>query len=308
MQVPVKYSGEYMPQDMSGKYCLVTGANSGIGKEISLALLKTGAHVTMVCRDPGRGKGALEEIRYRSGNKSADLIIADLASQKQIRAAGRDYLDRYDKLHVLVNNAGIVMDNRVLTEDGIEMTFAVNYLAYFLLTNLLIGVLKNSAPSRVVNLSSMAHRAAKIDFDNLQGEKGYTRDSSYARSKLADILFTYELARRLERTGVTVNCVCPGAVYSTLWEESSKIVNGFFKLFMKGPEEGARLPVYLARSPEVEGISCRYFQTKQHLKFQHVNPRGTITRSSMETYKTDVAKKLWAISEKLTGQFSNGYI
>jgi retinol dehydrogenase 14 len=304
----MKYSGEYMPQDMSGKYCLVTGANSGIGKEIALGLLKMGTHVTMVCRDPGRGKAALEDIRYRSGNESVNLIVADLASQRQIRAAAREYIDRYDKLHVLVNNAGIVMDNRVLTEDGVEMTFAVNYLAYFLLTNLLTGVLKNSAPSRVVNLSSMAHRAAKIDFDNLQGEKGYTRDASYAQSKLADILFTYELARRLEGTGVTVNCVCPGGVYSTLWEDSSKIVNGFFKLFMKGSEEGATLPIYLACSPEVEGISCRYFQTKQHLKFQHVNPHGTITRSSKETYKTDVAKKLWTISEKLTGQFSNGHI
>jgi retinol dehydrogenase 14 len=297
-----------MLQDMNGKYCLVTGANSGIGKEIALGLLKMGAHVTMLCRDPGRGKAALEDIRHISGNRSVDLIVADLASQKQVRAAASTYLDRYEKLHVLVNNAGIVMDSRVLTEDGIEMTFAVNYLAYFLLTNLLIGILKNSAPSRVVNLSSMAHRAARIDFDNLQGEKGYNRDASYAQSKLADILFTYELAKRLEGTGVTANCVCPGGVCSTLWEDSSKIVNGFFKLFMKGPEEGARLPLYLACSPEVEGISCRYFQTRQHLKFQHVNPRGTITRSSTETYKMDVAKKLWAISEKLTGPFSNGNI
>ena len=297
----MKYSGEYMLQDMSGKYCLVTGANSGIGKEISLGLLKMGAHVTMVCRDPERGKAALEEVRYRSGNESVNLIVADLSSQKQIRAAAGDYLNRYDKLHVLVNNAGIVMDNRVLTEDGMEMTFAVNYLAYFFLTNLLIGVLKNSSPSRVVNLSSMAHRAARMDFDNLQGEKGYNRDVSYARSKLATILFTYELARRLDGTDVTANCVCPGGVYSTLWEDSSKIVNGLFKLFMKGPEEGARLPVYLACSPEVEGISCRYFQTRQHLKFQHVNPHGSITRSSMETYKMAVAKKLWAVSEKLTG-------
>ncbi len=290
-----------MPQDMSGKYCLVTGANSGIGKEISLGLLKMGAHVTMLCRDLGRGQAALEEIREGSGNKSVDLIIADLASQRQIRKAAHDYQDRYEKLHVLVNNAGIVMDKRVLTEDGIEMTFAVNYLACFLLTNLLINTLKNSSPARVVNLSSMAHRAATIDFNNLQGEKTYNRDASYAQSKLADILFTYELARRLEGTGVTVNCVCPGGVYSTLWEDSSKIVNGFFKLFMKGTEEGARLPVYLACSPEVEGISSKYFQTGQHLRFQHVNPKGTITRSSAETYKTDVAKKLWAVSEKLTG-------
>jgi NAD(P)-dependent dehydrogenase (short-subunit alcohol dehydrogenase family) len=290
-----------MLQDMSGKSCLVTGANSGIGKEIALGLLKMGAEVTMLCRDPGRGKAVMEELKDRSGSKSVDLIIADLSSQKQVRAAAQAYQNAHDKLHVLVNNAGIVMDDRVLTEDGIEMTFAVNYLAYFLLTNQLTSILKSSAPSRVVNMASMAHRAAKLNFDNLQGEKGYNRDSSYALSKLADILFTYELARRLEGTGVTANCVCPGGVYSTLWEDSSKLVNGFFKLFMKGPEEGARLPLYLACSPDIDGVSCRYFQTKQHLKFQRVNERGTAARSSKETYNRDIARKLWEVSEKLTG-------
>lgn len=290
-----------MPQDMSGMSCLVTGANSGIGKEIALGLLKMGAGVTMLCRDPGRGKTAMEDLKNRSGRKSVDLIVADLSSQKQVRAASQAYRQAHAKLHVLVNNAGIVMDDRVLTEDGIEMTFAVNYLAYFLLTNLLVDILKTSAPSRVVNMASMAHMTARIDFDNLQGEKSYSRDAAYARSKLADILFTYELARRLEGTGVTANCVCPGAVYSTLWEDSSKIVDGLFKLFMKGPEQGARLPLYLACSPDVEGLSCRYFQTKQHLKFQRVNPRGTAARSSKETYDRDIAGKLWAVSEKLTG-------
>jgi retinol dehydrogenase 14 len=290
-----------MLQDLTGKFCLVTGANSGIGKEISLGLLKLGARVTMLCRDPARGKEAMEDIRKHSGNGSVDLIIADLASQKQIRAAAQEYLGKYDKLHILVNNAGIVMDNRVLTGDGIEMTFAVNYLAYFMLTNLLAGVLERSAPARVINMTSMAHKTVKLDFDNLQGEKRYSRDISYAQSKLADIMFTYEFARRMEGTGVSVNCVCPGAVYSTLWEDSSRIVNGFFKLFMKGPEEGARLPLYLACSPDVEGLSCRYFQTGQHLKFQKVSARGTEGRSSSETYDKALAAKLWQVSEKLTG-------
>jgi NAD(P)-dependent dehydrogenase (short-subunit alcohol dehydrogenase family) len=290
-----------MLQNMSGKSCLVTGANSGIGKEIALGLLKMGAEVTMVCRNPGRGKAAMEELKDRSGSKSVGLIIADLSSQKQVRAAAQAYRAAHGTLHVLVNNAGIVMDDRVLTEDGIEMTFAVNYLAYFLLTSLLIDVLKSSAPSRVVNMASMAHMTARLDFDNLQGEKAYNRDAAYARSKLADILFTYELAGKLEGTGVTANCVCPGGVYSTLWEDSSKIVNGFFRLFMKGPGEGARLPLYLACSPDLEGISSRYFQTKQHLKFQRVDPRGTAARSSKETYDRDIARKLWEVSEKLTG-------
>jgi NAD(P)-dependent dehydrogenase (short-subunit alcohol dehydrogenase family) len=248
----------------------------------------------------------MEDLKNLSGSKSVDLIIADLSSQKQVRAAAQAYKNMHDKLHVLVNNAGIVMDDRVLTEDGIEMTFAVNYLAYFLLTNLLIDMLKSSAPSRVVNMASMAHRAAKLNFDNLQGEKGYNRDSSYALSKMSDILFTYELARRLEGTGVTANCVCPGGVNSTLWEDSSKIVNGFFKLFMKGPEEGAMLPLYLACSPDVEGVSCSYFQTKQHLKFQKVNARGTSARSSKETYNRDIARKLWEVSERLTGLSAGG--
>lgn len=290
-----------MLQDMAGKFCLVTGANSGIGKEISLGLLKLGAHVTMLCRDPARGKAAMEDIRKSSGNESVDLIIADLASQKQIRAAAQEYLDKYDKLHILVNNAGIVMDSRVLTEDGMEMTFAVNYLAYFMLTNLLAGILERSAPARVINMTSMAHKTVKLDFENLQGEKRYSRDTSYAQSKLADIMFTYEFARRMDGTWVSVNCVCPGAVYSTLWEDSSKMVNGFFKLFMKGPEEGASLPLYLACSPEVDGLSCRYFQTGQHLKFQKVSTGRTAARSSSETYDHAIADRLWQVSEKLTG-------
>lgn len=293
-------------KDMGGKYCLVTGANAGIGKEIALGLARLGAHVTMICRDPGRGKAAMEEIIRLSGKDSVDLIVADLSSQRQIRGAVKEYLSKYDKLHVLVNNAGIVMDNRVLSEDGIELTFAVNYLAYFLLTNLLTDILKQSMPSRVINITSMAHRAAKLDFDNLQGEKKFTRDMSYAQSKLADIVFTYEYARRMEGTGVTSNCVCPGAVYSTLWEDSSRLINGLFKFLMKGPGEGAQLPLYLACSSELEGQTSKYFQTGQHLKFQKVNVSRTCKRSSKETYDRKVAQRLWQVSEQLTGLTGTG--
>ncbi len=290
-----------MNWDINGKYCMVTGASSGIGREIAAGLAAKGAHVAMVCRDKVRGMSAMQEIVGSTGNNNVEVMLADLSSQRQIRELARDYQTAHPALHVLVNNAGVIMDNRVLTQDGLEMTFAVNYLAYFMLTNLLAGLLKSSVPARIVNLTSAVHRTVSLDFNNLQGEKHYNRDLAYAQSKLADAVFSHELGRRLEGTGVTVNCVCPGAVSSRLWENSSKIVNEVFKSLMKGPQEGARLPLYLASSPELEGLTCRYFQTGQHLKLARVNIKGTMTRSSAETYDKEVAVKLWEISEKLTG-------
>lgn len=294
-------SVEQLSWDISGKSCIVTGASSGIGREIAAGLAAKGAHVVMVCRDPDRGKKAMDEIRLASGNSNLELLLADLSSRQQIKDLVRDYRTGHSSLHVLVNNAGVIMDDRVLTADGIEMTFAVNYLAYFMLANLLVDMLKASAPARVVNLTSMVHRTVSLDFNNLQGEKRYNRDLSYAQSKLADIVFSHELGRRLEGTGVTVNSVCPGAVSSRLWENSSRIVNGIFKSFMKGPQEGAKLPVYLVSAPELNGLTCRYFQTGQHLKTARVNTKGTMTRSSGETYNHDVADRLWKMSERLTG-------
>lgn len=290
-----------MQDNMSSKHCVVTGASSGIGKEIALGLAQRGASVIMVCRDADRGHEALEEIRQKSGSKSLELFLADLSSQHQIRRVAAAVKLKYEELHVLVNNAGVVMDKRVLTEDGIEMTFAVNYLAYFMLTNLLVNLLKAGAPSWVVNIASMAHRSAKMDFANLQSEKRYNRDTAYAQSKLADILFTYELGRRLEGTGVTVNAVCPGGVSSRLWENSNPVINYFFKTFMKGPKQGASLPIYLASSSEVEGLSGKYFQTREHLKFQNVRSRGAMCKTSSLSYDPRTAWSLWEISEKLTG-------
>jgi NAD(P)-dependent dehydrogenase (short-subunit alcohol dehydrogenase family) len=290
-----------MSWEISGKYCMVTGASSGIGREIAAGLAAGGAHVAMVCRDKARGTAAMQEIISATGNRGVEVLLADLSSQRQIRELARSYQSGHPALHVLVNNAGVIMDNRALTEDGIEMTFAVNYLAYFLLTNLLLDLLKKSAPARIVNLTSMVHRTVSLDFHNLQGEKHYNRDLAYAQSKLADAVFSHDLGRRLEGTGVSVNCVCPGAVSSRLWENSSRIVNGIFKSFMKGPREGAKLPVYLASAAELEGLTCRYFQTGQHLRLGRVNTKGTMTRSSAETYDEEVAGKLWTISEKLTG-------
>jgi NAD(P)-dependent dehydrogenase (short-subunit alcohol dehydrogenase family) len=286
---------------LKDRYCMVTGASSGIGREIALGLARRDARVFLVCRDPGRGRAAQEYIRRQSGNNDVHLLMADLSVQDQIRMLAMDYVQQHGVLHLLVNNAGVIMGKRVLTADGIEMTFAVDYLSYFLLTNLLLGALKAGAPSKIVNMTTSLHRMAKLDFGNLQGEKSFGRDSAYARSKLAVVLFTYELARRLEGSGITVNCVCPGACSSTIWSHSSRTIDSFFHALMKGPEQGAVLPLHLACASGVEGLTGRYFETKQHLKITRVNVNGTESKSSHLSYDRETAAKLWEVSERLTG-------
>jgi len=279
---------------------MVTGASDGIGREIALGLARLGAAVVMVCRNPDKGRAATEEIRRKSPDAVLDLMLADLSSQAQVRRLAEGFKQKYRALNVLVNNAGIVMDNRALTEDGVEMTLAVNYLAPFLLTVLLVDVLKAGSPSRIVNMTSMVHRSIHLDLDNLQGEKRYSRDQVYGQSKLADIFLTYELARRLQGTGVTANCVCPGAVASNIWTNSNPVINAFFKL-MKGPQEGARLPLYLASSEEVEGVTGGYFQTRQNLWFEKVRTGNTACPSSRSTYDLKKSAELWEMSKRLTG-------
>ena len=280
---------------------MVTGASSGIGREIALGLARRNATLFLVCRDPGRGRSAQEYIRQQSGNSDVHLLLADLSVQKQVRTLAQDFLQQHGVLHLLVNDAGVIMGKRVLTEDGIEMTFAVDYLSYFLLTNLLLDALRAGAPSKIVNMTTSLHRMAKLDFDNLQGEKSFGRDSAYGRSKLAVVLFTYELARRLEGSGITVNCVCPGACSSAIWSHSSRTMDAFFHALMKGPEQGAVLPLHLACSSGVDGLTGRYFETKQHLKITRVNVKGTDSKSSAVTYNRETAARLWKISEQLTG-------
>lgn len=290
-----------MSWDIKGKYCIVTGASSGIGKAIARGLALSGAYVTIVCRNAVRGGEARDEIIRETGNDRVEVMLADLSSQQQTRELAHKYSNEHPALHLLVNNAGVIMEKRVLTADGIETTFAVNYLAYYMLSNLLLNMLKQSAPSRIVNLTSAVHRTVRLDFANLQGERRYNRDLVYAQSKLADAVFSHELGRRLEGTGVTVNCVCPGAVSSHIWEKSSRLVHGFFNAMMKGPQEGAKVPLYVAISPDLDGVTCCYFQTGQHLKLSRVSTKHTITRSSPETYDREVAARLWRMSEKLTG-------
>jgi NAD(P)-dependent dehydrogenase (short-subunit alcohol dehydrogenase family) len=278
--------------DMSGKICLITGANSGIGKATALGLAQLGATVVMVCRNPHKGEGARQEIQEKSGNADIDLFIADLSSQQAIRQLVQDFQQKYPQLHVLVNNAGSVFNRGKVSPDGIEMTLAVNHLASFLLTNLLLDTIKASVPARIVNVSSVAHAQGFIDLDDLQGKRQYKLMRAYAQSKLANVLFTYTLARRLEGTGVTVNCLHPGAVATNIWTSALPNWLHFLgiidRLFCISPEQGALTSIYLASSPEVEGITGKYFEKCLDIP------------SAKISYDQDIQMRLWAISETLT--------
>ena len=274
---------------MEDKICMITGANSGIGKATAVGLAEMGARIVMVCRNKERGESAQQEIIEKTGNKNVDLLICDLSSQEQIRKLVSEFKQKYHNLHVLINNAGIVLSKRILSVDGIEMNFAVNYLAPFLLSNLLIDVLKKSAPSRIINVSSGVHKMASMDFDDLQGEnKKYGAFKNYGVSKLALTLFTYELSRRLEGARVTVNAVHPGVVRSNLGRDQPAFSRGFQKTFFKSPRKGAATSIYLASSPDVEDLTGKYFIKKQPKK------------SSDESYNEEYAKRLWEISAEMT--------
>ncbi|HEX8185779.1 MAG TPA: SDR family oxidoreductase [Blastocatellia bacterium] len=274
---------------LAGKVCLVTGANSGIGKETAKELAKLGATVVMVCRNRERGKLALDDIRSASGNENIELMLCDLSSQRSIREFASEYEKSHARLDVLVNNAGVYLRKRAETEDGLEATFAINHLGYFLLTNLLLDLVKKSAPARIINVASAAYRFGAIDFDDLQSEKNYRSMVIYSNSKLANVLFTYELARRLDGTGVTANCLHPGAVGTNLFQTLPKAIQSLVKMVTIGPEKGASTSVYLASSPKVEGVTGKYFVKK------------SATRTSASSYNEDTARRLWNVSAKLTG-------
>ncbi len=219
------------PANLSEKIIMVTGANSGIGKEAVLQLAERGARVVMVCRNRERGEPALAEIKAKSGNDTLELMTADFESQQQIRDLADEYKRTHDRLDVLVNNAGLYLSKRHETEDGIEATWAVNHLAPFLLTNLLLDVIKGSAPARIVTVASDAHRAGTLDFDDLEMKEKYRWIAAYAQSKLANVLFTYELARRLEGSGVTATCMHPGTVATGIWNRNKNVLNALLRLF-----------------------------------------------------------------------------
>jgi len=279
--------------DMTRKVCIVTGSNSGIGKETARALAKMGATVVMIVRNPESGEEARREIIEESGNEDVDMLIADLSSMDEVRRVAREFNEKYDRLDVLVNNAGGIFNEYHTTADGNEMTFAVNYLAPFLLTHELLDTLKESAPSRVVNVSSGAHTMGKINFDNLQSEKNYSSFRAYGSAKLMLIMMTYELARRLEDTGVTANVLHPGFVRTDFGRKDGgfgrKLAFKFFSLFGKSPEKGAETPIYLSASPEVDEVTGKYFSNKRPKK------------SSKISYDEELQQKLWQKTEEVLG-------
>ena len=282
---------------MTGKVCLVTGATNGIGKETALALAKMGATTIIVARDPAKGAAVLEEIMRQSGNDGVELMHADLASLDSVRKLAADFQAKHQQLHVLVNNAGVYNIKRSETQDGFEATFGVNHLSHFLLTNLLLDVIKASAPARIINVSSASHKGAKINFDDLQSEKSYRGLSVYGQSKLANVLFTYELARRLEGTNVTANALHPGVVLTGFGANNAGIFRLLFRVFqtvarpfMLSPERGAETSIHLASSPEVEGVTAKYFVKKEPV------PSNDISN------ETDVAQGLWQMSEEMVKQ------
>jgi len=275
---------------MKEKTVLVTGANSGVGKATALALARMGAHVVMLCKNKERGEAAQKEIISDSGSSNVDLMICDLSEMDSEHAFVNDFLLRYNRLNVLVNNAGGYFDRRIATADGYEYTFAANHLGHFLLTNRLLDLIKHSVPARIINVSSNAHQTGHIRFDDLMAEKRYMGWRAYSQVKLANILFTYELDRRLTGTGVTANAVHPGFVNTNFANNTYPFIRPLVRLaqcFARSPEKGAETSIYLASSHEVEGISGKYFFDKKE------------RRSNRESYDEGVAKRLWDISEDL---------
>ncbi|WP_375772617.1 SDR family oxidoreductase [Archangium gephyra] len=282
------------PGTMEGKICFITGATSGIGLESARALARQGATVVLSGRDKGRGEAALAEVRRTVPDAKLDLLLADLTSMASVRQLVSDFQARYSRLDVLLNNAGLILDRRKVTADGFEATFATNHLAHFLLTNLLLDMLKSSGAARVVNVASEGHRFVSLDFlDDPQAERGsYSGTQVYSSSKLANILFSRALAKRLTGTKVTSNSLHPGVVRTGFGHNSEGFFKHLVKLaspFMLSAEGGARTSVYLASAPEVEGVTAKYFA------------KCKVARESKAAQDDAAAEKLWRMSAELVG-------
>lgn len=277
---------------MKNKICLITGGTSGMGLETARAIAKKGARVVIVGRNKEKCENTVAMLKKETGDKNVEYLLADLSSQKEVRKLASKFKKKYKKLHVLVNNAGGFFLTREKSVDDIEMNFALNYLSYFLLTNLLLDVLKDSAPSRIVNVSSAEHLDVELDFDDLESKNKYNGMKAYSKSKLADIIFTYELHRRLENTGVTANTLHPGWVATNIGKNNgliSKLIVPLIQVGAVHPEKGAQTCIQLACSPDLECVSGKYFD------------KGNETNSAECSYDENIAKKLWNISEKMTG-------
>ena len=279
---------------MDGTVCVITGATSGIGRATAKALSGLGATVVLVARDPARAETTVADIVRATGNDRLEVRLADLSSQASVRELAGSFRRDHDRLDVLVNCAGGFYRDRRVTVDGLELTFALDHLAYFLLTTLLLDLLVASTPARVVNVTSGAHVPGRIRFDDLQGERRYRGQAAYSQAKLANVLFTYELARRMEGTGVSANCVHPGVVRTNFGRENQPLLWKMFlpvvTPFMRSPEKGAETVVWLASSPEVAGVTGRYFYDEKARK------------SSTRSYDRELAAHLWRVSEELTAE------
>jgi retinol dehydrogenase 14 len=287
-------------EPMAGRTVLVTGGTGGIGKATALGLARMGAHLAITGRDRERTESAAREIREAGGGQ-VDVFVADLSSQSEVRRLADEVLQSLPRIHVLVNNVGGYWKTRHVTADGLERTFALNHLAPFLLTSLLLERLGQSAPARVVTVSSNAQAMGKIDFDDLQGEQSYSGSRAYNQSKLANVLFTYELARmlpRLQAGAVTANALHPGVVNTSFGAEDpggvQRLLVPFARPFMKSPARGAATSVHLASSPELEGVTGGFFASSK--------PR----KSSKRSYDQATAARLWQVSAALVGLPSAG--
>jgi NAD(P)-dependent dehydrogenase (short-subunit alcohol dehydrogenase family) len=279
-----------MTAQLTGRICVVTGATRGIGRATAEGLVRLGATVILICRRPSDGEKVAGELAPFAAEPPS-VVTADLSSLGSIREAASLISARYPKLHVLINNAGVFTRRRETTVDGLELQFAVNHLAYFLLTNLLLDALEAGAPARIINVASGAHAGARLEFENLQGERGYDGNQAYSRSKLANILFSYELARRLRGTAVTANCLHPGVIATRLLADYMGVSlagAAVASTFGARPEKGSETILYLASSAEVEGVSGKYFVNK------------TAVTSSRESYDEAAARRLWEVSAQLT--------
>lgn len=278
---------------MNELICMVTGANAGIGKETALGLARQGATVVMVARNPEKGEAARSQIMTTTGNSNIHLLTADMSSQRSIENMVHDFREKFDRLNVLVNNAGVYLTKREENADGLELTFATNHLGYFITTLLLWDFLRAGAPARVINVSSDAHRQAKLDFDDLQSRKKYRGFQAYSRSKLANVLFTYELNKRRMGADITINALHPGFVASNFGRNNRGVVGLFMNTVVPWialtEAEGAATSIYLATSDEVAGKSGHYYAKCAPVK------------SSAESYNVKSAERLWAESEAITG-------
>ncbi|MGB2896555.1 MAG: SDR family oxidoreductase, partial [Anaerolineales bacterium] len=280
--------------DMHGKVCLVTGATSGIGEVTAAALAASGAQVIVVGRNQLKAEDTVQQIQSETSSQSVHYLLADFADLQQVQDLVSSFKNQYSRLDILINNAGAYFNSRRKTAHGVEMTFLVNHLAPFFLTNQLLDTIMMSPSARIINVSSDAHQYASMDFNDLEFKRGYFGMKAYARSKLANILFTYELARRLTGGTVTVNALHPGHIATDIWRTNFSVIGpllkwimGFFAITL---EEGAKTSIYLASSPEVEGVTGKYYV------------RQEAVQSSPMSYDQDLARQLWLVSERLARQ------